>query len=396
MPRVKLDAGFCLAATCPPHKKKETYWDTSGCTGFTLEVRANGGKTYYLRYFDGTGKQVQLKIGRYEDISFAAALKAAKRLRADVVLGGNPAATKAEKKAVPTYVELAKQHLAFAETHLRSHANIEVIQRLHLLPRWGRMKLSEIKQQDIATWLAEKEAEGLAPATVEKLRVTLNRSFELARRWNIPGSEINPVKGVPRKRLNNARNRSLTTQEVERLKSAVEASPNTQLKWIVGLCLLCGNRISELLHAKWEHIDVEGRTWYIPKTKNGHPRYVPLSQPALDIIAQLPKFKNCPYLVPNPETKKPFVSIKHSWQTARKEARLGDLRIHDLRHAALSFAANAGVDIYTIATIAGHKDLKSTIRYSHLQNKKLLDAAEMGAKAMNVAWANEGGRSDGE
>lgn len=197
------------------------------------------------------------------------------------------------------------------------------------------------------------------------------------------------MKGVPRKRLNNARNRSLTTQEVERLKAAVEASSNTQLKWIVGLCLLCGNRISELLHAKWEHVDVEGRTWYIPKTKNGHPRYVPLSQPALDIIAKLPKFKNCPYLVPNPETKLPFVSIKHSWQTARKEAKLGDLRIHDLRHASLSFLANAGVDIYTIATIAGHKDLKSTTRYSHLQNKKLLDAANRGATAMNVVWGEQ-------
>ena len=49
----------------------------------------------------------------------------------------------------------------------------------------------------MSKWLGDKHR-NLAPATVEKLRVTFGRSFELARKWNLPGAEINPVRAVPR------------------------------------------------------------------------------------------------------------------------------------------------------------------------------------------------------
>ena len=51
MPKQTLTAAFCSAATCPTDTTKVVYWDTV-VSGFTLEVRATGGKTYHLRYFD--------------------------------------------------------------------------------------------------------------------------------------------------------------------------------------------------------------------------------------------------------------------------------------------------------------------------------------------------------
>jgi integrase len=89
---------------------------------------------------------------------------------------------------------------------------------------------------------------------------------------------------------------------------------------------------------------------------------VPLSQAAIDIIELLPRFTGCPFLLPNPKTKKPFTEIKHSWQHARKEAVLGDLRIHDLRHSAASFMINAGIDLFAVGKVLGHADHKSTMR----------------------------------
>jgi len=91
------------------------------------------------------------------------------------------------------------------------------------------------------------------------------------------------------------------------------------------------------------------------------------SQAAIDIIEQLPRFDGCVYLVPNPETKLPFVTLKRAWQTARREARLGDLRIHDLRHSAASFMINAGIDLYAVGKVLGHADHKSTMRYRQLR-----------------------------
>lgn len=123
-------------------------------------------------------------------------------------------------------------------------------------------------------------------------------------------------------------------------------------------------------------------------SKTGTARYVPLSSEALAVIEQLPRPDGCPYLVPNLETRKPFVSVKHAWQHARRQALLPDLRIHDLRHSAASFMINAGVNLYAVGKVLGHADHKSTMRYSHLANETLLAAVEAGAAKLSLTHAN--------
>jgi integrase len=384
MPVRKLEAAFAQVATCPEGKRKIEYRDTQ-IIGFSLEVRASGGRTYYLRYFDQNGRQRQYKIGGAHDISFEQAKKAAKRLRADAVLGGDPVAAKQEKKAVLSYAALAEQHLAEAKTYQRSWWSTESILRLHIVPRWGKVRLNEINPQDVSRWLADKAAEGLKPATVDKIRAVLHRSFELARRWGVPGGESNPVRGLPRKRYSNARQRYLNADEIQRLRLACDASANPQLKHIVGLLLLTGARKSELLQAKWEDIDVECRLWFIPQTKNGRSRHVPLSRAALAIIAGLPRVNGSPFVVPNLGTGRPYVTLKRAWDTAREQAGLPGVRIHDLRHSAASLMINAGVDLFAVGKVLGHTDHKSTMRYAHLANDTLFKAVEAGA-SKQTAW----------
>ncbi|WP_372707837.1 tyrosine-type recombinase/integrase, partial [Brevundimonas sp.] len=235
----------------------------------------------------------------------------------------------------------------------------------------------------VAQWLADKRAEGLAPATVEKIRVIFGRSFELGARWSVPGCDKNPTRGVIRKPLNNARERFLSAEEAARLRVAVAASQNTQLQHIVGLLLLTGARLRELLDARWEHVDVDRRSWLIPTSKTGKPRHVPLSKAALAIIEALPRFNE--WLVPNPDTLKPYVSIKHGWQRAIRVAKLPGLRIHDLRHSAASFMVNSGVDLFAVGKVLGHANVASSARYSHLNNSTLLAAVEAGAAKQAAA-----------
>jgi integrase len=384
MPTAKLDAAFAASAQCAPGKAKTDYYDES-TTGFLLEVRSSGRKTYHLRYSDQGGRLKQFKIARYEDVKFADAKKKAEKLRSEVVLGGDPSAKKAEAKAVPLYIELADMHLADAETHQRSYTTTAMYFRRHILPRWGKVRLTDIDSRAVAQWLAEKRAEGLAPATVEKIRVLFGRSFVLGSGWDVPGCDKNPTRGIARKPLNNARERFLSAEEAARLRVAVAASQNPQLKHIVGLLLLTGARVRELLDARWEHVDVERKAWLIPTSKTGKSRHVPLSAAALAIVAALPRYKGCPWLVPNPETLKPFVSIKHGWQRAIRVAKLPELRIHDLRHSAASFMVNSGVDLFAVGKVLGHASYQSTQRYAHLANDTLLAAVEAGAAKQKVA-----------
>ncbi len=388
MPIVSLTPQFALMASCPADRKRIDYFDNGGvCNGLLLEVRVSQKRTWYLRFADAHGKQRQHKIGRYEDIGWEDVRKTARRLRSEITLGGNPAEAKAAVKAIPTYGELAQRHLNHAKTYQRSYDTTELYMRLHILPRWGKLRVSEISKPAVAQWLAEKSKEGLALASVEKIRVIFGRSFELAIQWETPGVTRNPTRGIKRPPINNARTRYLTSAEALRLQRAVAVSRNPQLKYIVGLLLLTGARVSELLQAEWRHIDLDRQTWLIPTSKTGKPRHVPLSQAAIAIMEQVPLFKDCVYLLPNPRTLKPFTDIKHPWDTARRAAVLSDLRLHDLRHSAASFMINAGIDLFAVGRVLGHADHKSTMRYSHLANSTLLAAVEAGAKRQAVDWA---------
>lgn len=386
MPKVKLDHYTASTAQCEPGRRKTDYWDTV-IPGFTLEVRASGGRTFYLRYQDAHGRQRQHKIAGFGDLTVDKVRKEAQRLRSEVVLGGNPAAAKADVKAVPTYAELAARHLAHAKTYQRSFDTTEMYIRVHVLPRWGKVRVSDIVKADVAQWLAAKTAEGLALATVEKIRVIFGRSFSLAMEWDVPGVTRNPTQGIRRPPLNNARERYLNPAEAKRLQLAVAKSRNAQLPYIVGLLLLTGARVSELLRAEWRHIDLERKAWLIPTSKTGKPRYVPLSQSAIDLLGKVPRFNGCPFVLPNPVTRKPFTEIKHAWQRARERALLPDLRIHDLRHSAASFMINAGVDLFAVGKVLGHASYQSSQRYSHLANDTLLAAVEAGAAKAQVDWS---------
>jgi integrase len=378
MPKLTLSNSTALLAECKPGKRKTDFYDDA-VTGFVLECRSTGGKTYYLRY-DQAGRQKQHKIGRFEDISFAAAKKAAQRLRSEVVMGGDPGVRKAAAKAVPLYSELAVQHLADAKLSQHSYDTTEGYMRLHILPKWGRMRLTEIDGRAVAHWLADKRAEGLAPATVVKIKAIFGRSFELGARWGIPGCDRNPVRGIQSKPLNNSRERFLSTEEAGRLIEAAEKSRNRLLAPVVGLLLLTGMRVSELLSTRWEHVDIERKTLFVPTSKTGRSRYVPLAKAAVKIIERLQRKEGAVFLFPSPKCPKTHLTtIKHGWQTARDLAMLPGLRIHDLRHSAASFMVNSGVDLFAVGKVLGHANVASSARYSHLAQDTLLAAVEAGA-----------------
>ena len=197
---------------------------------------------------------------------------------------------------------------------------------------------------------------------------------------------MNPTRGIQRPKFDNLRQRFLSSEEAGRLLKAANKSLNVQLRPLVELLLLTGARLGELLRAEWSHLDLDRRSWLIPVTKTGKSRYVPLAQAAIDIFKKLPKYEECPYAIPNPETRKPYVTIKHAWQTARDEAQLPNLRIHDLRHSFASQAAGAGVDLLAISRILGHADYKSTLMYSHFAGETLLSAVEAGASKLSAQW----------
>ncbi|KFD25822.1 hypothetical protein IH86_23415 [Sphingobium yanoikuyae] len=381
MSHVKLDQTTVMTTHCPSGQKAVRLHDTH-ISGFIVEIYPSGSRTYSLRYRNEYNKQKQLKLGNAADITCDQARKLAKQAKARVTMGKDPAEEKAVVRRMATVAELADRYHEYVRTYKRSHDVDERYLRNHVLPKFGKRHLNELGQIEIMDWLdMKRRKEGYAQATVNRWQVILSLMYKMAKRWGMPGAEINPLQGVPQKACENQIERFLSKEDTQRLLDAVDASPNTQLGSIVRLLLLTGCRKRELLDAKWSEFDLERRVWRIPmeRAKTSKTRHVPLSDQAIAVIHSLRYRDQSEWLVPNPETMKPYGSIHHAWNKARKAAGLPDLRIHDCRHSFASWLVEAGYSIYIVSKALGHASSRTTERYAHVADETLRGASNAAA-----------------
>lgn len=381
MSKVTLTPLLIKQATCPSDKTKCDLFD-SNCKGLLVEIRCTGGKTYYLRYQDSRGRTRQLKIANEGDVSLSQARQMADKVRTKIAMGEDPCDEKAAAKQMPTFAKFIEdQYIPFIKSYKRSWETDVSLLKNHLLPRFGKCYMDDITRQDIVKMHSDRRAAGAAPGSANRLLILTRYIFNLAIRWEVPGIKVNPSKGVPLMEVNNKMERYLSVEEAHRLYESVCASDNGMLRFIVPMLILTGARKREVLDAKWSDFDLDRRTWRIPVTKSGQARHVPLSDGAINILQSIPR-GDCEWTFPNPKTQVPYVSIFCSWNTARKQAGLADVRVHDLRHSFASLLINSGRTLYEVQHILGHTQVKTTQRYAHLSQDTLLDASNAATRAV--------------
>lgn len=89
-----------------------------------------------------------------------------------------------------------------------------------------------------------------------------------------------------------------------------------------------------------------------------------------------------PYVFPSPRTEKRLVEIKYSFVRAVKQAKITDLRFHDLCHTAATRMGDAGADAFTLAAIFGWSDIRMAMRYTHTMEdakRRAVEAIAVGA-----------------
>ena len=388
MPVTTLSAQFCQTATCIEGRAKTDFYDTH-TPGLVLEVRSTGGKTYYLRYRDDHGRQRQYKLGAAKAISFEKARQAAQHALSRVTLGGSPADDRAIKRKIPTLQEFVDEtYIPQVKATRRNYASSLSFLRLHLLSKLGNKHLDQITQKDLLALQQGMLEKGYARSSANKVVIYTSILYRLAQKMEVPGSQVNPAAAIPVKDPQNGRDRVLTSDETRRLLEAVAKSENRYLKYFVALALLTGARKRELLDCRWDYVDTERRFIRVPLSKSGKPRLIPLSTDAMALLAQVPRIPNCPYVFPNPSTRKPYTSIYLSWDNARKAAGLADVWVHDLRRTYGSALANAGHSLFLVGSALGHSasNPRVTAIYSRLNQSTLLSAVEDVAKVSGIEW----------
>lgn len=362
--------------------------------GFLCEVSTAGRKSFHIVTQDEFGRQRQKKVADFPAVSVKAAREQAVSLLQAVRSDGAAVLDAGrERRACPTLAEFVRErYLPHVKTTKRSWHTDESFLRNHLLPALGSRRLAEITLDDMQCFYRADLARGAARGSANRRIILMRYLFNLAIKWGTPGVTHNPAREVELVDPQNTRERFLCSEEMVRLQEAVESSPNKLLRFIVPALLLTGLRKREVLDARWEHIDFEARTWFVPHTKSGKPRTVQLSDTLVGLLRSVPRREGeagaeagAEWVFASPKTGKPFVSIFYAWDTARKKAGIPEVRMHDLRHTFASLLINSSYELYDVMSALGHTQMRTTMRYAHLSRDRKRAAVEAVAEKSGLS-----------
>jgi len=226
----------------------------------------------------------------------------------------------------------------------------------------SKLSLSEITAKTFADY-RDRRLREVTPSTVSREFNIFRHVFQVAiNEWDIPlGS--NPLHKVKLPKYDDKRNRRLEPGELDTIKSYCKNRQQAELLNVIIMAVETGMRRGELLRLSKEHFNTDNRTLYIPLTKTGHPRTIPLTSTAAAIVDNLKSGQ----LVYSKSTE----GFMSAWQRLIKRTGIVDLRFHDLRHEAISRFFEMGLSVPEVALISGHRDYRMLQRYTHLKPEEV-------------------------
>lgn len=240
--------------------------------------------------------------------------------------------------------------------------------RLRALARHaiGKLKMTALTPIKVAEYRDERLQVVSAGTVIRELSYFSSIINHARREWSI--NMVNPIPLVKKPASPQGRSRILSEDELDRLYKALTPRVKNANTWILPLtkfALETAMRRGEILGLRWEHIDLQKRTAFIPLTKNGGHRTVPLSLAAIEILDSIPRNLRGEVFPVNRTT------LSAAIERARIKAGLEDFHFHDLRHMGISRLAEKLPNLIELSAVSGHKSLAMLKRYYH-PNAELL------------------------
>jgi integrase len=392
-------------------------WDAQ-LPGFGVRVRPTGAMSYIVVYRAGPGRGAPVRRFTIASVGKTTAENA--RQRAQAILGAvahgrDPAGEKTNERAAPTVAELADRFLAehvSAKRKPGTAATYRYVIESAVKPHLGATKADKLTRTAVAKMHSALKDR---PSWANRALAVVASMYTFAARAGIIPEGVNPARRID-KFAEKSHERFLTGEELEQLGTAIREAETTGIPWEVDehapkakhiarqekrftkispfaaatlrLLLFTGCRLREILHLKWDYVDIERGLLFLPDSKTGR-KTVVLNAPALALLADLDRIGS--YVVPGDDPEKPRADLKRPWEAVSKRAGLDGVRLHDLRHTYASFGAGGGLGLPIIGKLLGHTQASTTQRYAHLDNDPLRRAAEhIGGR---IAAALEGKRS---
>ena len=368
--------------------------------GFNVRVMPSGVKTW-LYLFSIGGKRREMKLGNYPEVTLEAARVKFEDARRKVKNGIDPISEKEQEidnriKAL-TVEDLAKEYMerhAKVNKRKSSWTEDERLLNVNVLPKWGKRKAHDIKKRDCVVLL---ESFMDRPALCHNVLKLTRKMFNFAVERDI--IEFSPFRGVKAPVQIRSRERALTQCEIKAFWTTElpKASMSPEVKKILKLALLTGQRVGEICGINTAEIDENW--WTIPaeRTKNGVTHRVYLTMTALDLLGTPQGFYYFPSPTSNNDEEKhiapnaissavrrnlknysPRRPIKGEMLKMVKVAENRKMDIdhftpHDLRRTCATFLSQLGFMDEVIDAVLNHKKkgvIKIYNKYSYDFEKK--------------------------
>jgi integrase len=396
-----------------PRQKQYIEYDTE-LKGFGVAIYPSGIKSWVCEYRPhgggrGTAKK-RVTLGKVTQLPPEQARKTAADMLAVVRLGGDPALEKAERRASVTVGELIDFFdaryvgpMLKPGTAVSHRIALEELRRAH-----GALKATALTRSHVATLhfhMADR------PYAANRAVAVWSKAFAWAAGAGLIPEGQNPAKNIKKYR-EQGRERFLTSDELARFGDALREGETIGLPYSVDetkptakhaakadhrrvkldryataalrLLILTGARLREILHAKWEQIDIERGLIFLADSKTGKkPLY--LSAAAQNVLADLPRVEGNPHLIAGAKDGAPRSDLKKPWAAVSRAAGLEGLRLHDLRHSFASFGAGASLGLPIIGKLLGHSQPATTARYAHLDADPMRRAVDTIGSAISAA-----------
>ncbi len=369
--------GFVYEGVAP---QRDVRWDDE-IPGLGVRVYPSGKKAFILSYRVNNRKHL-LTLGSFGILTLDQARKMARQEHVKILDNVNPLDKRRQLSKEQTVKALCEAYLSrYAKIHKKTWREDERRIYRHILPKWGSHIVKSINRTDITAFHAQLGK--TAPYEANRILRLLSKIFELAGQWGfVDEMSPNPAKNI-RLFKEEKRDRWLKPTEVPLLIEAIDQESNKIAAQAIWLYLLTGARKSELLQAKWEDIDWERRELKIPDTKAGRIHYIPLIEPAYELLKNMERVSDNSYILPGHIKGKPLVNISKPWKRICTKARIENIRLHDLRRTVGSWLAQSGNSLHLIGKILNHSNQSTTAVYARFgQDQGRQAMEEYGSKLM--------------
>lgn len=231
----------------------------------------------------------------------------------------------------------------------------------------AEVKTNELTDDHIRQWRDDR-LKTVSPATLLREWTILSAVFSYAVRV-LKWLPENPMKNVERPKEPAPRERRVMPDEIERLQfvcgwNEEKCTTSTQKMFVAFLFAIeTAMRAGEILGLTWKNVDLNKRTAFLPMTKNGSSRTVPLSRRAVELLKYIPKDGDNIFNMRSG-------LLDALFRKYRDKAGIDNLHFHDTRHEAITRLAKK-LDVLDLARMVGHKNLKQLMTYYNATAEEL-------------------------